>query len=101
MASFSSVFSILRGKKGKIKEIEQYVINLEIKDDSLEYKELKKYFKKKKEIKSIFFEKKFSKKEIESLLEKKYVKIEKYTHEQENDYLKLNFLDELNEKNTV
>ncbi len=101
MASFSSVFSILRGKKGKIKEIEQYVINLKINDDSLEYKELKKYFKKKEEIKSIFFEKKFSKKEIENLLEKKYVKIEKFTLEKESNYLKVNFLDELNEENTV
>ena len=99
LATYSSVFSMIRGKKGKIKEIEQYVLNLEVDDNSIEYKELKKYFKKKREVKRIFFEKKYSKKQIEILLEKKYIELEKFIQEKESNHLKIDFTSEIKEEN--
>lgn len=91
VSNYSSLFTMLNSKKTKVKHIEQYRILEENLDDSLESKNLKKYFKKKSEIKTVFFNKKYNKEEIDIFLERKYIVLEKIVQEGEKIYFEENF----------
>ncbi|MGL5126032.1 MAG: replication restart helicase PriA [Fusobacteriaceae bacterium] len=99
VSSYSSVFTMLNSKKTKVKYIEQYRLLEKNLDDTLESKNLKKYFKKKTEIKTVFFNKKYTKDEINIFLEKKYIVLEKIVQEGEKIYFEDSLgKDELPEK---
>lgn len=87
LSSYSNIFSFVNSKKIKIEYVKEYLLNRETVPETLEEKDLVKYFKKRESIREVFIKKRYSEEEIKGFREKGILSFQEVAKESEKNIL--------------